>query len=513
MSMGCGAIYNKKGVWSASKLSLFSAVSILFVVSLMYLTFAIHNITTSGGGSSFSVNEDVSRFYNISVNNTDPIAAANISQVNITIPSSFTFTPSTNGTTAPTATYTNTSTVLSWLNNTGLIMQNTTHFFFFNATAATPGTYNITITTRNFTGSYSSNLSVTVNDTTSPDTISFVDPTLVAFANVSGGISVNVTATDNAVISAIVIRLFNSSGLVNTTSSSTSPLYINFTGLVDGVYYVNATVNDTFNFANSTSTRTFTVDNVAPSISMSCTPDSVNTDDEVTCSCSATDNLSGVSSGPSFTTHPSTQNTGSFTASCSATDYVGNTGSGSDTYIVESSGSNRGSSGSGSGSSGSSGSSWSATYSFNDENLDQKGSVSKNLGTHERISIKINDETHHVGVLTLTSTSAEVEVSSTPQTATLNVGESQRFDINDDSFYDMNVTLVSIDNGKANLTVQYMHDEVVQDSPEATFDASSQQPTEEKSSSTSTLMWIILGVLVVVAVAAIVVRARARRHY
>ena len=252
-----------------NKIVFVSLILVFITILIISFVLAAHVITTSSGGNSYSVNEDVGFIYNITINNTDTTASGNISQVNITIPNTFSFLANSNGTDAGTHTFTNTSTVFSW-NNSGLVMNLTWKYFWFNVTASTPGNYNLTITTTNVTGSFSSNISVTINDTTSPSSINFVSPSESDNANLSrSNIAVNVTATDNGVISTIIVRLFNSTrNQINSSNSSTSPLFINFTGLSDGVYYFNATVNDTYGNSNSTSTRTITLDTTYPSLTI-----------------------------------------------------------------------------------------------------------------------------------------------------------------------------------------------------------------------------------------------------
>jgi len=256
------------GVIKNNRIALASLILVFGIILAISFVLASHVITTSSGGTSYSVNEDVGFIYNITVNNTDTTAPANISQVNITIPNTLSFLSSSNGTDAGTHTFTNTSTVLSW-DNDGLVMNLTWKYFWFNATASTPGSYNLTVTTTNTTGSYSSNISVTINDTTDPSSIEFVSPTESDNSNLSrSNLAVNVTATDNGVIDTIIIRLFNSTNnQINSSSSSTSPLFINFTGLSDGVYSFNATINDTYGNSNSTSTRTVTLDTTNPLVS------------------------------------------------------------------------------------------------------------------------------------------------------------------------------------------------------------------------------------------------------
>ena len=154
---------------------------VILVATFAYFVIAAQTITTSSGGTSYSINEDVGFIYNISVNNTDAGQTANITQVNITfLSNTFSFIASSNGTDAA-STFTNTSSVLSWTNtSTYLINGSQWKYFWFNATASTPGNYNITITTVNGTQAYYYNISVRVNDTTAP-VVAIVTP--VSFGN------------------------------------------------------------------------------------------------------------------------------------------------------------------------------------------------------------------------------------------------------------------------------------------------------------------------------------------
>lgn len=228
---------------------------ILFILSILIIMFSFliiaeHVITPT----SFSVDEDVEFTYNITVTNTDTGADANITQVNITLPNGFTFVSGTNGSNAN-GTFTSTGD-LSWVNSTILIDGDDTRSFWFNATASTPGNYNITVTTVNASGAFEKNISVTIEDTENPS-ISFVSPTPNSNSNLPQTyIPVNVTANDNVAIGTIIIYLYNSTSLIDSSSNSTSSFFVNFAGLSNGTYYINATVNDTSGNKDSTSTRT-----------------------------------------------------------------------------------------------------------------------------------------------------------------------------------------------------------------------------------------------------------------
>jgi len=248
-------------------------VGIVFVVTLASFVIASHLITTSIGSTSYNVNEDVGFIYNITVNNTDTLVTGNITQVNISIPSSFTFIANSNGTNAGTHTFSNTTTILTWNNSDSLVMNLTWQEFWFNATALTPGDYNLTITTLNATGAYSSNISVTVNDTTVPEVSASNFSSPLTGSNYSGVIVLNVSLVDNGVLSAVYFNVTNSTGVQTNFVSSSNPsgsvwnTTLNTSALSDGVYNVTAYTNDTYNNQNNSAhVYSVTFDNTAPSI-------------------------------------------------------------------------------------------------------------------------------------------------------------------------------------------------------------------------------------------------------
>ncbi len=93
-----------------------------------------------------------------------------------------------------------------------------------------------------------------------PPSIQFEPPTEISGSTIPRNyILVNVSAYDPH-LNLIAIRLYNSSGdLLNETFSLTSPFFVNFTGLEDGLYYFNATALDNVANENSTETRNVTV--------------------------------------------------------------------------------------------------------------------------------------------------------------------------------------------------------------------------------------------------------------
>ena len=106
-------------------------------------------------------------------------------------------------------------------------------------------------------------------DSINPNT-NYVDPTETngSFIN-HNSIEINITASDTN-LQNIIIRLYNSShNQINSSLTSSSPNFINFSGLLDDLYYFNATANDTLNNLNNTITRTVTIDTINPLIDYS----------------------------------------------------------------------------------------------------------------------------------------------------------------------------------------------------------------------------------------------------
>jgi len=97
-------------------------------------------------------------------------------------------------------------------------------------------------------------------DLTAP-TINFTSPTELpgSLINTRDNIIVNVTANDTNLAN-ITVYLFNSTrSLLNTTTTATSPNFINFTSLASGLYYFNSTARDAAGNSNSTETRNVTI--------------------------------------------------------------------------------------------------------------------------------------------------------------------------------------------------------------------------------------------------------------
>src|SRR3989344_4613154 len=101
--------------------------------------------------------------------------------------------------------------------------------------------------------------------TTFASNFSFVNPTDTTGSNLSrANIIANVTYTPAGGFDTIIVYLANTTNIINISNSSSSPFYVNFTNVPNGVIYLNASVNDSLNQLKWTEMRTFTVDTGLP---------------------------------------------------------------------------------------------------------------------------------------------------------------------------------------------------------------------------------------------------------
>lgn len=463
------------------------------------------------------VNEDITNYYNISINGTGG-DAANISQVNITLPNNnFTFLVNSNETTTLADTFVNTSSVLSWRNATGWVMNGSNNLTFgFNATATWPGYYNFTVTLGNATSSNSFNISVYINDTTAP-TSSLVNPTLGG--NYSSTLILNVSVVDFA-INTVFFNITNSSGKQNATYTASQQgasgywnASLNTSNFPDGVYNITVWANDSDNhLSNQTIGSNVVFDNTAPSVtiarSSSSTMAQIVIDVTITDgsgiggSCGLVGYGSGVDVAGSGTNSQTITLGGlscgastDYTVSC--TDRTGNIGTSAvGTYSTTAC------SGSDSSPGGSTTTTWTNTFVESDKELSEKESVTKSLGSKQRVKLKVGGKTHYVGVTSVSTDTVTLELTSDPQTATLKVGDERKFDVDGDNVYDVMVKLNAIINNKADIVISATGGAVTAETvaEEAGKEAVAAGETiggDDEESRGSNLGWII-GIIVVI---------------
>jgi len=243
--------------------NLFVKIFFIILINLVFVL-AAHTITFNVGGTDSSINESDNSFrINISVQNTDAGQGANITQVNITIPDSFTIVgvynaTAMNGTDSTDAVFSNTSTLLSWTNAASLVVNGSeTKYFWFNASASTPGNYTINISTLNVTGVYTTNMTIYVNDTITPK-VSIIYP-VNATTYTDASINFNITVNDSGVIDTCWYTI--DSGAINVTMGNLTASVFNQTNTTLGnqTYTAKFYCNDSLNHLNNSEQITFTI--------------------------------------------------------------------------------------------------------------------------------------------------------------------------------------------------------------------------------------------------------------
>jgi len=471
-----------------------SAIIVATMFNLISISLNSNVISNSNSLTSYNFNEDTIETYNILVENEATGAEKNITQLNITLPSSFVFINGTNSTTA-------TSNIFSEINNTliwtgdNIVPALSSINFIFNATVTLPGVYNITIIALNSTGIESQNIFITINDSSSPTAVSFVSPSEndnSAFSRTY--IKYNISAQDDGTIDRINVYLYNSTfSLINSTNAHTTSLNGNFSGLVEGTYYMNATANDTVGHINYSETRTFILDKTAPIISLD--SPSANATLNVSsyrfafnvsslsgianCSLILDESIEEVDNG--IEVNSLNRITGLLTNGLTyewqinCIDLAGNIGNSSIrtfTVIIPSSAT--------------SSSTTSVTDTSTSTNItiialntsQIKSSYEDAFPEGTEIEFNILNESHSLKITNLTSDNVSITVSSTPQKATLSVGEEKKFELSEDNYFDLKVTLNSIVNNQANLTIKEIH-EIMSSTPQT---GSSEESLQEEKS-------------------------------
>ncbi len=408
-----------------------------------------------------------------------------------------------------------------------------------NLTVYPDGIYNITVWA-NDTGNNLNNSAraFTIRfDNTKPEVQEANISAPLSNSNQTSAITLNVTVRDvTSSIGTVFFNITNSSGAQNATLVGTQEgsyyrvLVFNTTGYPDGLYNITIFVNDTANNLNSTALISrVRFDNTAPTVtitrSSSSTLTSVVADVAVTDSgsginrtCDVDSTLAAVSgSAASQTLTETGLSCGkaiSYTVTCYDRVSLSSTATASlaPDGCVTSTGS---SSGKSSSTSTAGTTTWLATYAADSQELSAQGPVTRSLGAKERIRVKVGTETHNVGVITITADSVTLEIASTPQSATMKVGEMRKFNTNNDTYYDISVKLVSITNSKASLVIEGIHELITaveeqkqQAAQKAATATGAAAPAPAKASSSSKVIWTVVIVLVLIILAVVVMRRR-----
>ena len=153
---------------------------------------------------------------------------------------------------------------------------------------------------------------------------------------------------------------------------------------------------------------------------------------------------------------------------------------------------------------------WTKTQLVRKEQFNNGYSQPMDIG--ERFKVKVNGSYHHIGVVELSADSALINVSSDTQQVEMSVGDLEKFELNNDSYYDLSVYLVSIMDEKANITIQSLHELIDsvdkrQQSEGENKTAETVNTTEDSNLNKTNIdvdersdggLWILLGIILII---------------
>lgn len=283
-----------------------------------------------------------------------------------------------------------------------------------------------------------------------PTGMNIFSPTINSSHN--GNITINYTKASSP--NAYNITSYNISyGYTNGTrvgqivNNSLDLSYIwNTSSITEGEYFIVVEACDNMSQCTNTSSYNFYIDRTDPSITFSCSPTSVNTGATISCSCSATDSLSGVNS-TSHTTNPSTSTTGTFSTTCTSIDNANNSVTSSISYTVSSS---------------SSSSSGGASYSYTSD-ISEGSKIERWLREKDSVSFKIKSSSHSLKILEINDDEVLAEVSSDPINITMRTNESVKVDLDSDGYYDLLASCLSTLTDRTKVRLEGISEKVPED--------------------------------------------------
>ena len=310
----------------------------------------------------------------------------------------------------------------------------------------------------------------TANDTTKP-TITINSPSPNNTLHTINPIfTFNITVTDANLTNATLYADFNGTMIANETNSSgVNGTYIfNKTLNTDGVYQWYIEAWDSDNNSQTSAMRTFYLDRASPVVtSISPASGSTSASASVTFSYNVSDvdiaNCSLIINNVIDQTDTSvTENTtqtfnktmsnGNYNWYVNCTDYVGYINSSAMRSLTVSVSSTNG------GSSGGSGGSSAKTYSPTEAQL--KEGYTNSLSTGDKMSFGLGGENHSLEIVNIIGTIINITLNSNPINFILGIGEERRFDLDNNSIYDLLVRLNSVIYGKANLTIKEINESI-----------------------------------------------------
>jgi hypothetical protein len=268
---------------------------------------------------------------------------------------------------------------------------------------------------------------------------------------------------------------YKHAGISGNITLGTNNNCTNITSVIwaDGQHNITIWANDSFGNINQSSVS-FKIDTTVPIINL-ISPDnagswtssstvtfSYNVTDVDIANCSliidgSIDQTNSIITEDTSQSFTKTLSNADYTWSINCTDYVGYTNSSSIRNLTVSYTAPDGNIGGGGTATTSF---WTLTSNVNDEQFKQ--GYTKQLAVKQRIKISVNNTSHYIGVIKLTNKSITINVTSEPQQAVLAVNETKKFELTNDTFYDLLIRLNNITENKANLTIKSIYEKIVE---------------------------------------------------
>jgi hypothetical protein len=152
----------------------------------------------------------------------------------------------------------------------------------------------------------------------------------------------------------------------------------------------------------------------------------------------------------------------------------------------------------------------------------------KDYLTGYRVRFFVNGSEHFAGVVAVTNTTATINVSSDTQQAVFNIGDEKKFEVSNDSYYDVLIKLNSITNYSASITVKRINESFSvtppasppaatppSPNPNATtiIEAGAQEEKQPFSLVKSPAFWILVVIVLLVGFFLFYKAYRAKRYY
>ena len=371
-----------------------------------------------------------------------------------------------------------------------------------NLTGSTDGNHTLNVYANDTVGNIGLNNSFVVQvDSTGP-TITLPEYTNVTYRKNTDTLTLNISVSDATSGLTGSFCFIDVNGTSNQTiavdSGWCNSTVVNLTGSTDGNHTLKIYVNDTLNNIKLNDSYAVQVDTTAPSIGLTISSYSTNS---LTIAISGVEGACTATGSGTKTILDSTLTvmglgcgiTYPYTVAC--VDLASNTGTSPSTSFSTA--------GCG-GSSSSTSSLWNATWVVNEDQF--TNGFTGELQIKGRMKVSIDYENHYIGLLELTQTTAKIDVSSEPQQATLTIGDSRRFEVTGDNLYDLLVTLNSIENNKANITILSISEEITSATIEEEVIKEDTALEKEEieyvqdDKTNLTWLWVIIGLVVIVVV-------------